>query len=592
MKPILRKLSLLALLIALISLPMSLFATTDNGQLDAVLVIDASGSMKETDPNKLGLEGVKLFVDMMAATGNQVGLVTYGSEVDAIYPMQVVNTQDDKEKIKTFVDGLSRELEYTDITAGLSKAMEMENQRDTSLGNKPLIIVFTDGNNAIAGVKGRDYQQIDAELAQILDEAKGSGYPIYTIGLNDNGKLNEAYLKNISDETGAIAFATKDPNELPDILTQIFAAHSSLKVQNLGSFQGTGDFEEVVVNIPNDNVLEANISATANGVVEFKLVDPNGQDKQIPSSDISLHESQSYHLLKLSRPMAGDWKLYVKGTQGDQINIDLVYNYDIEVTLDPLASSFGKGDTLEVGAYLSVQGTPIQDDALYQNGKGTLIIKNTQSGVETRVGMQVNNGRFEGSYDLKEEGEFEVSVLVEDASYQRLSNPVTIQVGKSVGGASSPANNDDKNEEEKSNPISPLVWVGLGVGVLVLAAILIILKKLQGARRPLVGQMVVELRDNTTGKLTPPQYKKLSVFQGKVSLHALLQFAPELKAAEQIIFRAEAGDKVLLVNHSNYAIEKSGRVVKAEGGIELKKGDRFTINMADCGQTVQIEYLL
>ena len=592
MKPILRKLSLLALLIALISLPMSLFATTDNGQLDAVLVIDASGSMKETDPNKLGLEGVKLFVDMMAATGNQVGLVTYGSEVDAIYPMQVVNTQDDKEKIKTFVDGLSRELEYTDITAGLSKAMEMENQRDTSLGNKPLIIVFTDGNNAIAGVKGRDYQQIDAELAQILDEAKGSGYPIYTIGLNDNGKLNEAYLKNISDETGAIAFATKDPNELPDILTQIFAAHSSLKVQNLGSFQGTGDFEEVVVNIPNDNVLEANISATANGAVEFKLVDPNGQDKQIPSSDISLHESQSYHLLKLSRPMAGDWKLYVKGTQGDQINIDLVYNYDIEVTLDPLASSFGKGDTLEVGAYLSVQGTPIQDDALYQNGKGTLIIKNTQSGVETRVDMQVNNGRFEGSYDLKEEGEFEVSVLVEDASYQRLSNPVTIQVGKAVGGASSPANNDGKNEEEKSNPISPLVWVGLGVSVLVLAAILIILKKLQGARRPLVGQMVVELRDNTTGKLTPPQYKKLSVFQGKVSLHALLQFAPELKAAEQIIFRAEAGDKVLLVNHSNYAIEKSGRVVKAEGGIELKKGDRFTINMADCGQTVQIEYLL
>ena len=104
--------------------------------------------------------------------------------------------------------------------------------------------------------------------------------------------------------------------------------------------------------------------------------------------------------------------------------------------------------------------------------------------------------------------------------------------------------------------------------------------------------MVVELRDNTTGKLTPPQYKKLSVFQGKVSLHALLQFAPELKAAEQIIFRAEAGDKVVMVNHSAYAIEKSGRAVKAEGGIELKKGDRFTINMADCGQTVQIEYLL
>ena len=110
MKPILKKMSLLVLLIALISLPMSLLAATDNGQLDAVLVIDASGSMKETDPNKLGLEGVKLFIDMMAATGNQVGLVTYGSEVDATYPMVAVNTKEDKEKIKTFVDGLSRDL--------------------------------------------------------------------------------------------------------------------------------------------------------------------------------------------------------------------------------------------------------------------------------------------------------------------------------------------------------------------------------------------------------------------------------------------------------------------------------------------------
>lgn len=589
MKPILRKISLIVLLVALISLPMSLLAATDNGQLDAVLVIDASGSMKETDPNKLGLEGVKLFIDMMAATGNQVGLVTYGSEVDATYPMVAVNTQEDKEKIKTFVDGLSRDLEYTDITAGLSKAVEMENQRDTSLGNKPLIIVFTDGNNAIAGVKGRNYQQIDAKLAQILDKAKGAGYPIYTIGLNDNGKLNEAYLKNISDETGAIAFATKDPNELPDILTQIFAAHSNLKVQNLGSFQGTGDFEEVAINIPNDNVLEANISATASGTVEFKLADPNGQDISIPSSDASLHESQSYHLLKLSKPMAGDWKLYVKGTQGDQINIELVYNYDIEVTLDQMATSFSKGDELPVSAYLSVQGSPIDDEALYQNGKGTLIVKDKQSGTETRVDMKVNNQRFETSYDLKDEGEFEISVLVEDASYQRMSSTVTIQVGKSAVGTNQTTN---KNEEEKSNPISPLVWVGLGIGVLVLVAILLAIKKLQAARRPLVGQMVVELRDNTTGKLTPPQYKKLSVFQGKVSLHALLQFAPELKAAEQIIFKAEAGDKVLLINHSNYAIEKSGRAVKAEGGIELKKGDRFTINMADCGQTVQIEYLL
>ena len=48
----------------------------------------------------------------------------------------------------------------------------------------------------------------------------------------------------------------------------------------------------------------------------------------------------------------------------------------------------------------------------------------------------------------------------------------------------------------------------------------------------------------------------------------------------------------MLINKSAYVIEKSGRAVKADVGVELKKGDKLSINMADSGQTVQIEYLL
>lgn len=580
---------LVSILVVMLCMPSMMMASEgNNAKLDAVLVIDASGSMKETDPNKLGLEGVKLFVDMMAATGNQVGIVTYGSEVGSTYPMTKVNTQDDKEKIKSYVDGISRELEYTDITAGLGKAIEMEDQRDTSLGNSPLIIIFTDGNNAVGGVAGRDNQKIDADLSQMISKSQSAGYPIYTIGLNDNGKLNEAYLKKISDQTSALAFATKDPTELPDILTKIFAAHSNLKVQTLGTLQGKGDFEEVTVNVPNDNVYEANISATSSQPITFQLTDPAGNSKTIPSSDVTLHESQSYHLLKISKPMEGDWKLGVKGMPGDQINIDLVYNYDMEVTMKPLNSTqFGKGDTLDVSAYLSLQGNSVDDDALYQTAKPTLILKNTASGNEQKVAMAINGQSFEGSCKLKEEGAFEVSVLVEDTSYQRQSSPVMITVGK--GGSAKAA----MGKAEKAQGKSSVLMVGIGVVILgVIAAAIVLMKKLQDVKRPLVGQMVVEVRDNATGRLTPPQYKKLSVFQGKTSLHALLQFAPELKASEQIIFKSLPGDKVMMINESDYVIEKSGRAVKADSGVVLKKGDRFSINLADSGQTIQLEYLL
>ncbi len=577
----------------LLLFPSMLMAATSDSQLDAVLVIDASGSMKETDPNKLGLEGVKLFVDMLGLTDNQVGVVTYGSDVSQTYPMSLVKNQSDKENIKNFVDGITRDLEYTDITSGLKEAVKMLNQRNAS-GNSPLIVVFTDGNNAIGGVANRTPADIDKDLAAIISQAQSEGYPIYTIGLNDNGKLNEAYLEKISVDTKAKAFATKDPAELPDILTEIFAAHSNLKVQSLGPITGTGNFEEVVVNIPNGNVLEANLSATSKSPVEFKLVDPNGNEQAIPSQNITLHTSNSYSLLKLARPMQGDWKLYVKGIAGDQINIDLVYNYDIEVTMKPLSqSNYGVGDKLIVEAYLSLQGNVVNDPNLYNSAKGYLVLTENQTGIETRINMQLQGQSFAGEYTLKDKGDYTVKVIVEDTSYVRESTETQIQVGAvaTTSPAATPNLNNTEDTKEESNPL--WLYLGLGIlGVILLIVILLALKAYKVAKTPLVGQVVLELKDNTTGKLTPPQYKKLSLFQGKVSLHALLQFAPEFKETEKVILKAAPGDKVILYNNSAYAIEKSGRVVKANEGLELKKGDRLSINIADSGQTVQIEYLL
>ena len=565
--------------------------SSNHAQLDAVLVIDASGSMQQTDPKMLGLEGVKLFVDMLSSSGNQVGIVTYGSEVDQTYPMTEIKTQDDREKMKDFVNGITRELEYTDITAGLGKAVNMLEHRNTTIGGSPIIIVFTDGNNAVGGVKNRTDADIARDLNNQITSSKANGYPIYTIGLNDNGKLNEAYLKDISTQTGGLAFATKDPDELPNILTQIFAAYSNLKVQSMPTLVGTGDFEEVIVNIPNDNVLEANIATTSQQTVEFKMKDPSGNDVAIPSSQVSYHEANTYHLLKIRKPMAGDWKLYVKGVTGDRINIDLVYNYDIDVVLDPLTTmDYNKNDMLDIKAYLALQGTPIDDDALYQNAKAVLVLTD-EKGNQEAFDLATNGHQFEGSCQLKKEGKYQVSVLVEESSFKRESSPIEITVGaKAAGNSSKPSHEKTEATDEKGK--LPL-FIGVGImAILLIVGGIVLLKNVQQSRKPLVGQMVVEIKDNTTGKLTPPQYKKLSVFQGKTSIHALLQFAPEYKEAEKILLKSGGGDKVLLINQSAYTVERSGRAVKMENGLELKKGDRLSINMADCGVTIQLEYLL
>lgn len=573
--------------------PQVVWANTQEAELDAVLVIDASLSMQTTDPNKLGLEAVKMFIDMLGMTDNQVGIVTYCKTVDRTYPITTVKSQPDKEAMKKFTDSIKRNLNFTDITSGLMEANKMLDGR-AQLGNEPLIVVFTDGNNDIRGLEGRTEEDIASDLEQIIGHAKGNTYPIYTVGLNHNGGLNAGYLENISSQTGGKSFVTSDPSELPSILTQIFAEHLKLTVTNLAQLVATGEYEEIKVNIPNANVLEANISATSSQPVNFRLVNPQGVEIGIPSSSVSLHESNTYSLLKLMKPEEGDWKLYVKGVKGDQINIDLVYNYEMGVTLEKLGQrQYGVQEEMPVSAYLSVNGAAILDEALYKDTKGYLMMRDLRTGIEQSIPLNTLVEGFEGKLMLKETGDFDVWVKVEGDGFMRESDKQTITVGAAVV-THPPTNTPDVAEPvEKEEPLKILRNILIGVGLLIalagLGGVGIIIKRSQ---KPLVGQVVIEVRDQGSGKLSPPQYKKLHVFKGKVSLHALLQFAPEFKMIEAICLKSAPHDQVVLINPTAYAVIKSGRTLAPKEPLVLRVGDKIAIEVPDAGYTIYMEYLL
>ena len=577
---------LVLIMIFIIISPARVMANPSEAKLDAVLVIDSSLSMQTNDPKKLGLEAVKMFVDMLGETGNQVGIVTYAKKANKTYPMTQVSTQKDKEAIKKVVDTIDRNLNYTDISQGLTEALKMLEGRKAS-GNRPLIVVFTDGNNDIRGLNTRTDADIENDLNKVLDSSKKNKYPIYTVGLNARGELNEAYLQNIAAKAGGKAFATNDPADLPAILTEIFADQLDLKVMPLEDLTGTNTFEEVHFNIPNSSVLEANISATSSKPIAFKLVDPKGIEQTIPSSEITVHDSKTYKLLKIKKPMQGDWKLYVKGVKGDNIGIDLVYNYDLEVKINPLSkNTYNIGDALDLEVFLALNGEKVEDETLYNSAKSYVIIKDMLSNNETKVNLVSTGKSFKASYQLKEETQYEMEAVVEDVSFNKKSEKVTFKVEKQGAKVSSPPSQEKKKSSGLGYSIAA-VLVGL-IGV----ALFMGYRIFKRTQIPLVGQMIVEVKDNATGKLQPPQYKKLHLFKGKVSLHTLLQFAPEFKVTEQIILKSAPGDKVYLYNYSDYVIEKAGRAVSAKEGLELRKNDKLNVNIAEIGQTVQLEYLL
>ncbi|KGE19264.1 von Willebrand factor A [Paenibacillus wynnii] len=565
--------------------------------IDAVLLLDVSNSMNKSDKNKIASEAMKMFIDMLSTQGDKVGIVAYTDKVQREKALLQISSADDKQDLKDFIDGLDRG-SYTDIAVGVEEAIKvLQNGSDPS--HEPMIVMLADGNNDLNEATGRTQSQSDQELNQAVEAAKKNGYPIYTIGLNANGKLNKQILADLSDKTGGKAFATDSADDLPQILSEIFASHLKLKIVPVQSITANGSYQDVTVNVPNANVLEANISIMSSQPVTAKLTDPSGKSVAIPSGDVLLSKSKTYSLIKLLTPQQGDWKLQVKGVAKDKIDINLVFNYDLELKIDPLSSNaYKKGDKIDIASHLFSNGTQVTLSNLYQNMNAVLLATDIDTGTVEEIPLDNSGDVFKGTFEVKDNHNYELKVRAEESSFYRESDTVKVNAVKGTAGTGSTGagtgtGTAGANEEPTDTSTSSKTLYFIIAGVLLLLAAGVALWMLwKKSTRGFVGQMVLEVRDGNTGEKTYPQYKKLNGFRGKFTLHQLLQLAPELKESEKLIFTPGKNDRLLVRGGDGLTVERSGRNADASRGMELKSGDRISVLLPSVDKTIMIEYLV
>ena len=70
-------------MIAALLMPLTSFAADNaNSGTDIILVVDDTGSMKFSDPQKLSAEAIRKFVDCLPSNGNiRLGIATYAIEI-------------------------------------------------------------------------------------------------------------------------------------------------------------------------------------------------------------------------------------------------------------------------------------------------------------------------------------------------------------------------------------------------------------------------------------------------------------------------------------------------------------------------------
>ena len=210
-------------IIAFMLLPLALSASGEERlpPMDVVFMVDVSGSMRFTDPERITLSAIADFVDMLTNYESRVGIVAFNGAVQYYIPFDYV-TDERKENIRAEVTDFIF-TGFTDIGLALRAVVDMLVYAG-ELRN-PMVIFTSDGYIQISRLnheRTAEMSYLDIELA--LDELDRR-IPVYTIGMHNEDGIDVPLLEMIAARSDALSKFTYDAKELPGILGEILAHH-------------------------------------------------------------------------------------------------------------------------------------------------------------------------------------------------------------------------------------------------------------------------------------------------------------------------------------------------------------------------------
>lgn len=399
------------------------------GKTEVVLVLDESGSMLSSDPERVAIEACKMFIDMENASGASISVVEFA---DTTKEMPLINLSEPENK--EYLKGLLEDIDYnpagnTDTGAALMKAADI--LEETGQEAKKAVVLFTDGRTDVdETVAGRSLEESRADIEQAVEAAREQGYSIYCVGLNSDGSVDESELRKIALATGGEYRITNDVNELRDFFGDIFMDIGNITGEEIKEFDADGGYETVNFTVENDSALEANLVLLSGKKIEdFSLTDPSGQSVDLTDDDrVYFSSSEKYSVLKIFYPQRGTWEAQVKGAEGDHIKISLLYSYDLNLVVELSPASMKAGDSLMVDARLAGNGENV-DNEFYSALQGYVTLTAADGEEEQYpLALSAAGDCLTADIPIEEKGSYQASVHVEGNGMYRDSEPAEIEV--------------------------------------------------------------------------------------------------------------------------------------------------------------------
>lgn len=379
---------------------------------DVRIIIDISGSMKQTDPNNLRIPALKLLLELMPE-GAQAGIWTFGHYVNNLVPVALVDDVWRKKAKAAALDISSLGLR-TNLAGALNDAawgLKVDG------GFQQSIILLTDGKVDMGGDDAVNSEQVNKQerkklMAQVLDKYRKAGANIHTLALSDLADVN--LLQEIALETDGLYSQAENAEEL----MQAF----------LRAFDRAVPAEQVPME-DNTFVIDASVKEftalvfkRSDGGRETALLTPEGNrfTELDHTENVRWHKDVSFDLITIKQPEAGTWIAEADLDPSNRVTI----LSDLALSVEGIPATIFPGDKLDVEIKLTNEGEVVKKEEILRLTDMTMKVV-TGTG---REGSKVlsdpetppADGIYrEGLYRLKDLGQYQVDIIAEGRTFQR-----------------------------------------------------------------------------------------------------------------------------------------------------------------------------
>jgi uncharacterized protein (TIGR03503 family) len=265
-------------------------------QLDAVLLLDASGSMLLTDPLRLRDEGVRLFLQFLKS-GDRLGVVQFAEDAAVVRPLTPFSS-DQIESVSKQITGIGATGQYTDILAGINTAKELL-LRNPSEDARQVIILLSDGKMDPDPAKGTPQAFSEKLLGESIPELKARGARIYTLAFSD--KADRDLLRQIAAAGDGVNWFTPTADKIHESYAELFLAVKKPQVIPLSGkgFSIDGEVQEATFYINRENNSEIKIETPSGAVLT-----PEVKDEKI-----KWFRGQKFDVITIEEPEIGNWQV-------------------------------------------------------------------------------------------------------------------------------------------------------------------------------------------------------------------------------------------------------------------------------------------